>query len=247
MKTHFKAGLDLFLLEEQRLQLVILAIRAIWTSRNKLVHEGFRQIIHSLLSFVLCYVQELRTLSIVGDGHAGILGTSALIWTAPLAPCIRVNFGAGFYRDLNASSSGAVIRNHMGMLMGSACFWREHIPSIVAAEALASLLAIQFACDLRFRQVEVEGDCAVVISKLNKTGLDHSEICAYISDAKTLAVSFEKIKFQHIKRGGNRVAHLLGREGYLPKRYVFWVEDGPDSIQAAVLTDENLDTSHSSD
>lgn len=79
--------------------------------------------------------------------------------------------------------------------MGSTCLWRENIPSIVAAEAMASLFAIQFACDIWFCQVEVEGDCAVVISKLTKSGIEHLEIYAYISNEKMLAVSFEKLKF----------------------------------------------------
>ncbi|MBA0717958.1 hypothetical protein Golax_005729, partial [Gossypium laxum] len=77
--------------------------------------------------------------------------------------------------------------------------------------------AIQFARDLGFRSVEIEGDSALVLG-------------------------FEHFKFQHIKRGGNRVAHRLAREGFLRKRDVCWIEDGPTLIQAKLLKKARSDS-----
>lgn len=99
--------------------------------------------------------------------------------------------------------------------MAAACHWKEHIPSIIAVEALVALEAIRFAQNLGFYFVEFEGDSVVVIAKLQGSKNNRSEVNSYIWDAKHSVLIFEHFKFQHIKCGRNRVAHLLAWEGYL--------------------------------
>lgn len=57
-------------------------------------------------------------------------------------------------------------------MLGSTYLWKKHIPDAAAAEALACVLAVQFARDLGLRRVELEGDSAAVISKLKHAGID---------------------------------------------------------------------------
>lgn len=52
-------------------------------------------------------------------------------------------------------------------------------------------------------------------------------------------MGFENFKFQHIKRGGNRVAHLLAKEGSRGKRDMQWIEEGPMAIEDLVETEKN--------
>lgn len=159
------------------------------------------------------------------------------IWKPLMAPCVHVNFDVVFYNNMQASSVGVVVRNHLGLLMGAACYWHENVPSIVVTEALATLKVVRFARDLGFNSIEVEGDLSIVIAKLHNSVVDRSEVSSYIWDVKQLALMFEHVKFQHIERGGNKVAHLLAWDGFLQKRDLSWIEDGPALIQVDQLRD----------
>ncbi|KAH1122267.1 hypothetical protein J1N35_005427, partial [Gossypium stocksii] len=63
---------------------------------------------------------------------------------------------------------------------GSECFWKDHIPRPLSAEALACVRAI------RFHWVEIEGDSAVLISKLQCAATDRLQVSAFVWDAKQL-------------------------------------------------------------
>lgn len=181
--------------------------------------------------FVLGYVRELDSL----PRECCLSETVALgIWKPPFEPWVQVNFDVGIYGHLHAASAGVVVIYLEGLLLGSVCFWSEYVLDVVVAEALACVHAIRFARDLGLRRVEFEGDSAVVISKLKSGVIDRSNISGYIWDARQLLLGFKHFKFQHIKRGGNRVAHLLAREGFLRNRDECWVEEGSLSIQVEV-------------
>ncbi|KAK5811528.1 hypothetical protein PVK06_026868 [Gossypium arboreum] len=101
-------------------------------------------------------------------------------------------------------------------------------------EVLAKTQALKFAPELGFWAVEIEGDFLVVIMKLRATCIDQSKISNHIWEAKQIVLGFEICKFQHIKRGGNRVTHLLAKDGFRRKCDVWWVDDDPTMIQGLV-------------
>ncbi|KAH1056578.1 hypothetical protein J1N35_034643 [Gossypium stocksii] len=109
-------------------------------------------------------------------------------WQPSEAQWVKTNFDGGFYRDLPVAGVGIVIRDADGLLMGATCDWKRNILSAEAVEALATVTAIR------------------------------SEISNYIWDAKHQLIDFERFKFQHIKRRGNQVAHLMAKEGFIWRR-----------------------------
>ncbi|MBA0852798.1 hypothetical protein Goshw_009913 [Gossypium schwendimanii] len=77
--------------------------------------------------------------------------------------------------DLEASSSGIIIRDTKGLIMVAAYSWNRNISYMVAVETLAAIQAVQFSQKMGFHKVEVEGDLLVIVSKLRMQGLDRSE------------------------------------------------------------------------
>ncbi|MBA0666333.1 hypothetical protein Goklo_002755, partial [Gossypium klotzschianum] len=114
-----------------------------------------------------------------------------------------------------------------------------NIPSSEVTEALAAIQAVRFAQEIGFHKVEVEGDPLVIFSKLRMQGLDRLKVSNYIWKAKHIVMGFESFKFQNIERGGNRVAHLLVKEGFILKRDVQWVDEGSTTIQEIVAIKES--------
>ncbi|MBA0771737.1 hypothetical protein Gotri_007217 [Gossypium trilobum] len=89
-------------------------------------------------------------------------------WQHPDRSLVKVNFDAAFRQHLKQSSSGVVIRNNMGLVMGSGEVFHRHVADAFAAEALACLNAITFARDMGFMKGVVEGDSRTIIVKAQK-------------------------------------------------------------------------------
>ncbi|KAK5784747.1 hypothetical protein PVK06_039276 [Gossypium arboreum] len=172
-------------------------------------------------TFVIGYMRELKILE---DFYPRNVTKETERWQPPTNRWVKVNFDGRFYNDLEASSSSIIIRDNKGLIMGATCNWNRNIPSEEVTEALEVLQAVQFAQEIGFRKVKVEGDSLMIISKLRMQGMDMSEVSNYICVAKQIIMGFESFKFQYIKRGGNRVAYLLMKEGFIQKRDVRWVK-----------------------
>ncbi|MBA0704259.1 hypothetical protein Golax_016529 [Gossypium laxum] len=97
-------------------------------------------------------------------------------WLPPDRRAEKVNFDVAFCQHLKQCSSGVVIRNNLGLVMGSGVVLYSHVADAFAAEVLACLHAITFARDMGFRKVVVEGDSRTIIIKVQKGVLDRSAI-----------------------------------------------------------------------
>lgn len=56
---------------------------------------------------------------------------------------------------------------------------------------------------------------------------DRFDISLLIGEAKLLVIEFTTYHFQHIHHLGNKVAHLMEKEGFHGQCDSWWVEDGP--------------------
>ncbi|MBA0741859.1 hypothetical protein Gogos_014980 [Gossypium gossypioides] len=134
-------------------------------------------------------------------------------WSPPTDPYVKVNFGAAFKENRRQSRSGFVIRDMDGQVVGSG-------------------MPLQFALNMGFIMVEVEGDFRVVISRIIQGKDDKSQMSAYISDVRSLAKYF-----RHASRDCSRLAHEIAQVGFRMDESTYWVEEVPCVAAAAVTTD----------
>ncbi|KAK8993918.1 hypothetical protein V6N11_008131 [Hibiscus sabdariffa] len=87
------------------------------------------------------------------------------------------------------ATSGVVIRNSQGQVMGASCRTTPHIASSFAAEGTAAVHAIELGTDMGFTHIIIEGDCLAVIEKLKCEKDDVSENGAIIGGQKTFLVT----------------------------------------------------------
>ena len=102
---------------------------------------------------------------------------------------------------------------------------------------LAARNAICLARDLQFSRVILEGDSEVVIKALNSPYVPSSSIGHLIRDIKIISAAFIDVRFCHIRRQGNRVAHSLARQACNSSPYNVWMEDVPPDILSVYLAD----------
>ncbi|PPS17262.1 hypothetical protein GOBAR_AA03314 [Gossypium barbadense] len=79
-------------------------------------------------------------------------------WKPLSSPFVRINFDAALKKNDNHSCSRLVVRDSIGRVLGVKFVLNDNMPSAFVAEALACVQGLQLGVDLRFRDVEVEGD-----------------------------------------------------------------------------------------
>ncbi|KAL4332038.1 hypothetical protein GQ457_07G005000 [Hibiscus cannabinus] len=219
----------------------IILIWGIWHARNKLLHEGFSQRAHKVVSFCKSYVREIEDVSASLDSGQQVRVVS---WSPPISPMVKINVDAAFDTVVHSSISGVVVQDSEGHLLGSCVQLNFAIASCFAAEAQAVIKGLNFARDLGCLHVTLESDSLTMISKLRSAKDDISVLRPYISEAKGISRSFASCQFVFIPRGGNVVAHRLAQFGKSRNADFFWVEEIPSPLIVLVEVDRrSLDPS----
>ena len=95
--------------------------------------------------------------------------------------------------------------------MGAYAGKRPDIDNPFVAEANAVIIALDFAQQMIFQGIDIEGGALEIISKLQSQNLDMSPIGTLIEEAKTKAGAFISYSFMHIGRKGEYGSSLFGK------------------------------------
>ena len=97
-------------------------------------------------------------------------------------------------------------------------------------EAKAASRALQFASELGFDQVIVEGDCQVLTNALIEDKSFLSTVGVIIDDIRFKVSCYNQLRYLHVKREGNKVTHSLVRYAIEISDFVVWMEDVPPHL-----------------
>ena len=92
------------------------------------------------------------------------------MWMAPRAHSYKLNFDGATFAEDGTAGIGVVIHNDARLVMASLS---QRIPlpaSVIKVEALAAKRAMEFALELGFDNVTLEGDSEVLVKTLNDGG-----------------------------------------------------------------------------
>jgi ribonuclease HI len=165
-------------------------------------------------------------------------GSAEIVKWNPLAQGrYKVNYDGAVFSDSNAAGIGVIVRNHQGEVMGSLS---QRIPfphSVEALEASAARSAIQFAKDLGFTKIVLEGDSKTVVDAFLLRDPCTTIYGHIIEDIKQTAQSLQSVLFLHTKREGNVMAHLLAKRAHQNKPFEAWLESVPSELVSKLCTD----------
>ncbi|KAL4387160.1 hypothetical protein GQ457_09G026480 [Hibiscus cannabinus] len=105
------------------------------------------------------------------------------------------------------------------------------------AEVLACYKALQFAREIGFSKVLVEGDSRTVVQKCQADSSDLSLISPVVADIKVLVGSFVDVSFSFVPKMANLAAHTLAQEGKSFASHMFWMEEAPPQTMLAAEKD----------
>ena len=100
---------------------------------------------------------------------------------------------------------------------------QNHSP--LEIETLAASSAVQFALELGFSNIALEGDSHVLMQALIHDRPFLASDGLLIDDLRFNARCFNQLHYSHVKREGNMVAHKLARYTLNVSDFVVWMED----------------------
>ncbi|XP_075655242.1 uncharacterized protein LOC142625480 [Castanea sativa] len=153
------------------------------------------------------------------------------MWKAPPEPAFKLNIDAAIFKELNCSGVGAIIRNGKGEVMAALSAKGPPVEDSEEAETLACRRAVEFAVDIGFSELVIEGDNAAVMTSLSSPGPNMSRLGHIVHDIQWMATGFRWVYVSHVNRDANSVAHLLARYAKNVTKDMIWMEDTPHQLK----------------
>ena len=108
------------------------------------------------------------------------------------------------------------------------------------AELLAYRKAIEFAVDAGFSELVIEGDNSLAMTTILTMKIDQSLLGNVVGDIQHLIRNLLWVRINCVRRGGNRVAHVLAQFGRNISEDMYWMEDVPPIAREALYQDANF-------
>ena len=101
------------------------------------------------------------------------------------------------------------------------------------AELLACRRSLEFAMDASFTSIMIEGDNINVMQAISSNVVNFSFLNHVVDDIRHLIAGLQWVKTSKIRRGGNKVVHVLAPD-------LYWLEDSPPPALEALYQDSLL-------
>ena len=199
----------------------------IWNERNRFLFgqsTGGRRCYSA--DRAIQFVQQYRQVQVQESKE---LAPRQSWWTPPGSGTFKLNFDAGRVGE-NMHGWGFVIRNHVGDVMLLGVRQNMGFSSPEEEEARACHFALGIALAYGYRRLIVEGDCLALIGKLQSGLIPNNSLGFFISDILSLAVSFDFLVWNFVKRGCNEVAHAIAHLQPITLNERIWAAGGPDVV-----------------
>ncbi|KAL0006814.1 hypothetical protein SO802_008316 [Lithocarpus litseifolius] len=206
---------------------------SIWGNRNQAIHNDagitpmqvWESARRALIDFNNACTQS--TLTSPAPQHK---------WTAPPSGFFKINVDGATSANGGNSCIGVTISDCTGTPIGALSKPLSLDFSAEVTEAYALLQGVLFASEMQVSCAIFESDALSVIQALSSdcTGGVFGHI---IHDIKSSLQSFSSYSFKHLKRIGNRAAHVLAKEAKLSGLTQIWKGVNPPPIQQIIRED----------
>ncbi|XP_062171126.1 uncharacterized protein LOC133876913 [Alnus glutinosa] len=159
------------------------------------------------------------------------------LWKPPVAGFLKVNWDASLNVKSELVGLGCVIRNVEGFVVAAKCCVRKSVVDPVCAEAMATLVALDFCCEMGYVNIQCESDSLQIIKGVCNSDHPLDRIGHFIDAIKQKAAGFSVCKWSHCYRDANEVAHILAKRASSNGISHVWVEEMPLFISSASFRD----------
>ena len=161
-------------------------------------------------------------------------------WQPPPQSVFKLNFDAAVFSSLNSSGFGAIIRNEKEELMAAMAAKGPKVFCSTEVELHACRKAIEFAVDAGFSELVIERDNSSAMTAISTLKIDQSLLGNVVGDIQHLIRNLQWVRIDCVRRGGNRVAHVLAQFARNITEDMYWMEDVPPIAREALYQDANF-------
>ena len=104
-------------------------------------------------------------------------------------------------------------------------------------EAFAAAKALSFVAEIGISKVVLEGNSLTIIKALSTDQRSLSSFSPLIDDAKFSSVNFDQLRYSHVKRECNFVAHSLAKFASNILNSQVWMKDVPTQLSYIIQID----------
>uniref|UniRef100_A0A7N2RFA1 Reverse transcriptase zinc-binding domain-containing protein n=1 Tax=Quercus lobata TaxID=97700 RepID=A0A7N2RFA1_QUELO len=222
-------------LTREELELFLVQAWLIWSQRNRISHGGKLQSPTQLNKRAFDLLTEFRQ----AQEQLTIASRTSTVsrWCPPPNSRFKLNFDAAIFPDLKCSGIGAIIRNERGEVMGAMSAKEQQVLDSTEAEVLACRRALEFAIDIGFSELVIEGDSAQVLNSLRSTATNLSRLGHIFDDIQCLMAGLLWVEVKLVSRNANGAPHSLARYAKNIVEDVVWLEDSPPPALEALYVD----------
>ena len=120
---------------------------------------------------------------------------------------VKIHCDGATSRDQKMFGVGVVIRDHNGLVLTSMSKQIPQLYSALEVEEMAASTTLSFATQLGFQWAILESDFLTLATALQNNSTFLSPEGLLMEDIKFHASSFIQLRYSHVKREGNNVAH----------------------------------------
>jgi ribonuclease HI len=132
-------------------------------------------------------------------------------WEKPMPGWYKCNVDAAFHQELNKTSTGWCLRDHLGRFVVAATTWLDGNCSIVEGESIALLEAMKFMELKGYSHVVFETDSKNVVDAIHHFRSGSSDFSLLVSNICHILSCNQNFMVKFAKRLANMVAHTLAR------------------------------------
>ena len=139
----------------------------------------------------------------------------------------KLNFNTAVFTGIQCSSFGAIIRKSYGEVMAAMFVKGPSVNSSEKVEALAYRKAIEFAMEAGFSKLIIEGDNTAVMKAVAGL-LDSYSLSGHVyEDIHCSLCGLHSVSISCVRKGRNKVAHILVQYARNITNELYWMEDSP--------------------
>ena len=222
--------------QEEKVARMVTIAWALWFNRNEIKLGGVRKAGKDVVRWATQYL-EGYWLTIKREQPALVVIERVVSWLPPWANWFKINVDGAVFASQKAAGLGAIIRDDRGRV-GAAMSKKVLVPlGALEAKAKAFVARLLLARDIGIQDVILEGDSLVIYNALCEASLPPSSVASVVLGMLDLCKEFRWIKFSHVKRKDNRLAHLLAKYAVGIYDFLVWMEENFCFLEQALSHD----------
>ena len=222
---------------------VVCIVWARWHNWNKVRHGGQCRNGKDMVRWAPQYMEEYKVATKSLSYKVEVVEVGGT-WNSPPVNIFKINVDGTVFTDQKAVGVGVIIRDNKGRIEAAMSKKIPILLGAVEAEAMAYKTGLIFAKDIGIHDFIVEGDSLIIHHAMCESSNPPSSMAAVVQVMQDMCKEFRAIMFSHVRRKGNRPAHLLAKHACTVDDFITWIEETPCFLEQALLHDVTNSSIH---